>query len=358
MHDVDALLRPVSAEEPSGPDLEYESEFTALFLAAQPGQEQQMGDSVIEATEPDWAEVSRQSGAILEKTKDLRVGVVMAQAVLKREGWTAFAEATRYLKALVEDFWDTCHPQLDAEDDNDPTMRANAIRNLCDTDGLLKTLHRQPLTESRMFGRLALRDLEVASGDVSKPSDMETSPDMTEVAAAFKDTGAERVAEIRDATAAARDNIKAVATTFDTRIGGQSPDLSKIVEMASAIAKHVDRHCEIPAAGAEGEDAAADGAVPAATNGAAAMVAAPPPPPPGTISSREDVDRALEKIIDYYNKNEPSSPVPMLIARARRLVTADFMTIMQDLAPGGVTEFVTVSGVEPPEGTDTGKKKR
>ncbi|MEM6973768.1 MAG: type VI secretion system protein TssA [Pseudomonadota bacterium] len=359
MHDVDALLRPISDDEPSGPDMEYESEFTALFLAAQPGAEQEMGDSVIEATEPDWAEVSRQCGEILKRTHDLRVGVVMAQAVLKREGWTAFAEATRYLKGLIDERWETCHPQLDAEDDNDPTMRANAMRNLCDNDGLLKALHRQPLTESRMFGRMALRDLEVASGDAAQPKDMEKAPDMTEVAAAFTDTGNEKVTEIRDATAQARDHLKEIAKTFDAQIGGLSPDLAPIVTMMTQIASEVDRYCETPSAGeAEDEtagDAAAagdDGVGAGAGVGSGGRAATVAVAAPGTISSREDVDRALGKIIDYYNKNEPSSPLPMILARARRLVTADFMTIMQDLAPAGVSEFTVISGVSPTSSED------
>jgi type VI secretion system protein ImpA len=32
---------------------------------------------------------------------------------------------------------------------------------------------------------------------------------------------------------------------------------------------------------------------------------------PGTITSREDVVRLLDRMCEYYERNEPSSPVPL-----------------------------------------------
>ena len=56
---------------------------------------------------------------------------------------------------------------------------------------------------------------------------------------------------------------------------------------------------------------------------------------------------AMDLICDYYLKNEPSSPVPILVQRAKRLVTMGFMEIIQDLAPGGVSEVEMFKGSEP-----------
>ena len=70
---------------------------------------------------------------------------------------------------------------------------------------------------------------------------------------------------------------------------------------------------------------------------------------PGTIGSRADVERALDRIIEYYNESEPSSPLPILLKRARRLIGADFMTILQDIAPQGVENAQLIGGKENPE---------
>jgi type VI secretion system protein ImpA len=55
---------------------------------------------------------------------------------------------------------------------------------------------------------------------------------------------------------------------------------------------------------------------------------------------------ALEALCEYYARAEPSSPVPMLLQRAKRLVDKGFMDIMRDLAPGGVAEAEVIGGVE------------
>ncbi|MEO1467556.1 MAG: type VI secretion system protein TssA [Pseudomonadota bacterium] len=341
MHDVDTLLRPISEEAPSGPDLEYDPDFSALMLAAQPGEERQVGDAVIEAEEPDWSDVLRKCGDVLERTHDLRAGIVMANAALKREGLAGFAAAMQYLRGCVETHWDTCHPQLDAEDDDDPTMRVNAMLALTDEAGLMRALRLAALTESRMFGRITLRDVEVSTGEIPQPSDMEKVPDATEISAAFKDTGNERVLELREAALAALEHTRAIAAIFDDKVGALGPDLDKAIKRCQAIFALIDRHADVPAeAAAEVEVTGEDGTT------TVTMVAAAPAPPPGTISSREDVDEALGKIIDYYAEHEPSSPVPLIINRARRLVAADFMTILKDVAPRAVSDFTEISGAK------------
>ena len=66
----------------------------------------------------------------------------------------------------------------------------------------------------------------------------------------------------------------------------------------------------------------------------------------GEISSREDVIRVLDKICDYYARHEPSSPLPILLQRAKRLVSKTFVEIIRDLAPGGTSEVETIAGLD------------
>ncbi len=64
----------------------------------------------------------------------------------------------------------------------------------------------------------------------------------------------------------------------------------------------------------------------------------------GRINSREDVFKALDKIIDYYKIHEPSSPVPFLLNRAKQLISKDFMEILQELVPTGIAQAKTICG--------------
>ncbi|MBS1173145.1 MAG: type secretion system protein TssA, partial [Proteobacteria bacterium] len=86
----------------------------------------------------------------------------------------------------------------------------------------------------------------------------------------------------------------------------------------------------LAAAGAtagEAEAGTIEGA--AMTPGAALQVS-------GEIRSREDAIRLLDKVCAYLDRNEPSNPAPLLIQRAKRLMTMSFVDIIRDMAPDGV----------------------
>ena len=64
----------------------------------------------------------------------------------------------------------------------------------------------------------------------------------------------------------------------------------------------------------------------------------------GAVTRREDAIRLLDLVIEYYERNEPSSPLPLLIARARRLADKGFLDLLRDLAPDGFGQAERVFG--------------
>jgi type VI secretion system protein ImpA len=80
--------------------------------------------------------------------------------------------------------------------------------------------------------------------------------------------------------------------------------------------------------------------------GAAAGGSGAPAQPPGTIRTRDDVVKALDKLCEYFERNEPSSPVPILLKRAKRLVNKSFMDLVRDMASNGVSQVELLRGSE------------
>jgi type VI secretion system protein ImpA len=66
----------------------------------------------------------------------------------------------------------------------------------------------------------------------------------------------------------------------------------------------------------------------------------------GGINSPTDVQNALDRIIGYYERCEPSSPLPLLLLRAKKLVNADFLTIVRNMAPSGIENVNLIGGLE------------
>jgi type VI secretion system protein ImpA len=64
----------------------------------------------------------------------------------------------------------------------------------------------------------------------------------------------------------------------------------------------------------------------------------------GDISSREDVVRAIDKICEYSARHEPSSPLPLLLRRAKRLANKSFLDIVRDLSPDALQQVMAWGG--------------
>ena len=60
--------------------------------------------------------------------------------------------------------------------------------------------------------------------------------------------------------------------------------------------------------------------------------------------SADDVRQMLDRLCEYYQRNEPSSPVPLLLRRARRLVGLGFADLMRDLSPDAIPQIEKISG--------------
>ena len=65
---------------------------------------------------------------------------------------------------------------------------------------------------------------------------------------------------------------------------------------------------------------------------------------PGQVNTREDVTRALDQIIAYYERNEPSHPLPIVLKRAKRMVAMSFLEIMKDVAPDAMPQAQLLRG--------------
>ena len=350
--DADGLLAAVSDDQPSGPDLEFDADFGALERAAQGKPEQQFGSTIIPGEDPEWKEVVALSGPLLERSRDLRVLAHLAVARLHLEGLPAFAEVLAAMRALLDAQWDTVHPQLDAEDDNDPTLRANAMLRIAHPGTVLKHLRGAPLASSPRLGQYSWRDAALATGEIEGDPEAE-KPSETTIRSAFQDTDPARLMALREAVTQAAESASGIGSVFDSRAGyGTGPDLGDLIKLLRQIGRTIERYAILGDAG-EGpaetpveEIATGDiGGVPMASAAVAARPAGGVAAASLTeVTTRADALRLLDLVCRYYQRYEPSSPLPLLIERARRLADKDFMEILRDLAPDGLMQAQNIIG--------------
>jgi type VI secretion system protein ImpA len=321
MLDIESLANPLSADAPSGQDLEYDPVFLALEQAGAGKPEQQFGDHIVAAEPPDWRAVQQHTKELAQRTRDLRVAVWQLRCEARTAGITGAMQGLQLVHRMLSGLWDSVHPQLDATDNNDPTMRMNALAPLVSPEAALADLRAATFTNDR--GGLSLRALELGLGK-AEPGTDESVPSETGVrqglAAALQQQPA--LAEIIAAgVQAARDTAK----LLDDKVGTAAPEFKPLLRLVQCLDEAVK---------------AETGGAPVAGKPAAAVSA------PGSIVTREDAIRMLDRVCDWIQRNEPGHPSPLLIRRAQRLMSKNFIEIIRDLAPDGLNQIERLAGPE------------
>ncbi|MBY4595588.1 type VI secretion system protein TssA [Ottowia caeni] len=331
---VEDLLKPVSEDLPCGPDLEYDPEFLALQTEIQGKPEQQFGDTVIAAVEPDWRKVRSQSLALLARSKDLRPALLLLRACTRLDGLPGFHMGAQLLSQLLDTYWPTLYPQLDAEDDDDPTMRLNALAPLVDESSLLRDLYDVAIGVAPGLGPVRVRDVLTARNALASVGGSETMPQAAVEGGLLEivRSGGESVEAIR----AMPELVVQLGTLINDRTGrADAMDLSRL----RAIAQHL-HHALMAAGGGESAAAVEDesGASPVAAGAVPASVGS------GEIRSRQDAIQTLNRVIHYLEQAEPGNPAPLLIERAKKLIGVSFLDIMANLAPNALDTIEVVTG--------------
>jgi type VI secretion system protein ImpA len=338
MLDLEALAQPATSEPPSGPNLQYSPEYANLERAAAGKPERQVGAAIVPAEPPDWRAVRDQSSALLAASKDLRVAVLLARALLETDGFEGFAGGLKLVRRLVEDHWATVHPLLDAEDNDDPTFRVNAMAGLTHRD-VLHAIRSAPLVVSKAFGSVSLRALDGAGPRPAGAKPAPLGPSASTLEAAFQQVTPEVLSQAAATLARCTQEAAAIATAWAERLPSSGPDFTEF-RRALAQAQHAvrtrmeQRQGDAPQPNGE------------TTNGVAAQAADGPAAAltRGEVRSRDDVLRAIDAICAYYARAEPSSPVPLLLQRCRRMVTMSFVDILKEMLPESVAGLQKIAG--------------
>lgn len=342
------LLAPVSADAPAGDDLEYDPQFVALEDAMRSEPEQQFGETIVAATEANWQAALTLATDLLRRSKDLRVLVYLTQALTHEEGLVGLQQGLALLRQTLESFWDSAHPQLDPDDEFDPTARVNIIASLCDPTRVIHAVETAPMLNATGLGSISLRDLRIARGDLAPPEDAEETLKLDTIEAAARDLEPGELRSQAQVVETALTDATGIEQFITEKVGvSHAVGLSELTDTLSDI-EHFLR-VQLSGGAGESDTASAGDADAPSLQAPGAAGASRAQSLTGDITSTSDVTAALDKIISYYRRHEPSSPVPLLLERAKRLVSQDFMEILRDIAPDALVQAETVTGAKAPE---------
>jgi type VI secretion system protein ImpA len=332
---AEELLKPISDEWPCGEDLSYDASLQELETMARGKQETQFAA----AEPPDWKKLRSSCLEIFARSKDLRIAMTLAVASLELDGLPGFRECLALVKGLLETYWAAVYPQLDPADDNDPLQRMNIVATLATPVGtygdplrILERLRAIPLCNSVQMGRYNFAEILRAESGVATEGD-KPAVSTAQIEAAFRDSNPEELGERYKILGDCVTLVQEIDESITRTVGAaNAPDLSPLSGDLAAMQSRVARYIK------KTEAAAGDVTGASGQPGQVAFSLE------GEIRSRDDVLRLLQKICHYYDRVEPSSPVPLMLKRAARLAEMDFIQIIQDLSPDAISQIRNITG--------------
>jgi type VI secretion system protein ImpA len=347
------LLAPIGEASPCGDDLEYDADFMTLVAAARGKPEQQFGDTVIPAVEPEWREVGEKAEGILRRSKDVRVAVLLLRASARTQGVAGFCAGLQLLNGLLDTFWEGIHPKLDADDGNDPTMRLNALAPLTDETMGLRDLYEAQVGMARGVGPVRVRDIAIVHNTLTAVGG-EPTYSMAQVHGGLESIQAERPEAIQAAVGVPGliDQLHRLIVERTGRADAVDLDplraIGRVLQKACAAAGGAPADAAHAQGGEAGADAG-DGDGDRENTGTQGASASRPAAVRGEIQNRQDAVQMLDRVIRYLEQAEPGNPAPLLIERAKKLIGVSFLEIMANLAPNAMDTIETVTGRRPSE---------
>jgi len=293
---------------------------------------------------PDWEGIRQTALDKLEQGRDLRVAVVLCLALFRTEGLPGLLSGMELIGSLLEQFWDDIHPLPETPDDQ---IRNNALSNLAAPLGsdtpyqFVKFLREAPLCRSSAGTGYSFADLQRTEGGKEQKGGEESVVTPDQIEATFRaSAGGDLSKNVQLLTEIAA-QVNRVENFIQGRMGpgvaaNFTPLETTLKEMISACQLYLGKTDQQPTSSR----------VAAAQPGGGSVLLG------GEIRSRADADATLAAVSDYFKRHEPSSPVPFVIERARRLLKMDFMESVRDMAPDSMDKFNALFGLKEREKTE------
>ena len=339
---VAALLEPITPDEPCGQSLEDTGELAQLDAFQIFGQDTLLPPELEKGAPvpkekakaksdrpPNWNELGDLAFGQLRKSKDIRILTHLSAAVLwtEGEGLRSFVETLSVASKWLADYWPKVYPLVE----DDAILRRNALNGFADRAAIIEGLRRAPMIENRKHGRIDLRDLEAGAAPVAGSE--AAAPDAARIDAAFAEMPIADLQALLASTVEGLAALKSIDEACRSAAGIEAapsfePVVAQIQRVEAALRARVSLHPD----GVPQADQAVEG-----TSGGVVGV--------GAIRSRQDAIRALDAASEFFRRHEPSSPVPLIVDRAKRLIAKDFLEVIADIAPEALGSARAAGGI-------------
>ena len=317
---IEALLAPISDDNPCGEDLTFQPLFDDIKEARrQDDPSLDQGEWKTEIKAADWNKVKDlATDAFQNKTKDLQIGAWLTESVLQLQGFSGLSEGINLITELLENQWDNLYPLVE---DGDLDLRASRL-NWMETN-LPIQIREIPLTTSGAYGWLKWQESKDVD-NLSRKNEEAASAALSDgkingekwnnaVLATDADFYHTLMQDISTSVLA----IDSLTSMVDDKFGANSPslmelkgaivDCQKLVISCAAQKGLISDDGGDNGAPNEAQQSSDNSLSSAATINKSAIVG---------VSTKAEALNALALVAEFFRKSEPHSPVSYIVQRA------------------------------------------
>ena len=329
--ELEGLLKVISDEAPCGIDCSFSNEFYAIKKARiQDDPLLEQGDWVAEPKQADWAFVSSQSIELLtEKTKDIRLYGWLLEAWSNLYGFEGIAEGLELTQQSLTEFWMQLHPEI-AEDDLD--QRLGLLQGLINQLPVLikKTaITNTAISYSLMDYEALLHQQNLRRKHAEDYDDVPTNTSLEQFEQELFNTSKSFQYKNYQAFLEILKQWNILREVLDGLMGVDAPSFAAIESQLESLHSNLKKIYKTEAFGLQPAMATADSveeksAVDQQTSTqltehiavAASAINQPfQPHIQSHVANREQAMQVLQEISDYFQLNEPHSPVSYMLQK-------------------------------------------
>ncbi len=329
--DLDALVAPISPEQPAGDERAYVHGLRDQLLELRREERAEDFDDAMRPAElkrADWEGVVRTAcEALQNSTKDLRVVCHLIEAETKLNGFQGLRIGLRLLRRLIEECWDHLNPSIA---DGDLEARAAPLANMLDDPqrGICFPLTVQMVP---LIGISADRYGLIQWQRAKQSRDAQTEE---RLARAAVETPISELEARAEAIQGCLEELDLLLPALDEKLGPEAPALTNLrsaIEQCNQLVR--EGFLQSTPAGVLNSGPAIEdddtSAVKASTAPSAATTTIR-----GTdqaVLSRSEAYNQLKRAAEMLEKLEPHSPIPYLVKRAVRLGSLPFPKLIEQV---------------------------
>ena len=329
--ELEGLLKVISDEAPCGIDCSFSNEFYAIKKARiQDDPLLEQGDWVAEPKQADWAFVSSQSIELLtEKTKDIRLYGWLLEAWSNLYGFEGIAKGLELTQQSLTEFWMLLHPEI-AEDDLD--QRLGLLQGLINQLPVLikKTaITNTAISYSLMDYDALLHQQNLRRKHAEDYDDVPTNTSLEQFEQELFNTSKSFQYKNYQAFLEILKQWNILREVLDGLMGVDAPSFAAIESQLESLHSNLKKIYKTEAFGLQPAMATADSAeeksaadqqtsTQVTEHIAVAASAINQPFQPhiqSHVANREQAMQVLQEISDYFQLNEPHSPVSYMLQK-------------------------------------------